>query len=371
MFASPPLLLGVVDGPARGENVFIYPGESLSVGRRLGSELRLRDPDVSGRHGRFFYRESGLFYEDLGSSNGSFDAQRQLIHGPLSLAPGRRLRLGSSTILVFPPDPETPSYPNLFLRRLLGHGAQARVYEANWPPYGPIALKAFAASLPPKDRKRCEREGRLMQRLNHPSISRCFDVIEQGPQLLLVSELIRGESLELRLSSSGPLEWQVAAELGAAAAETLAFAHEHGVLHRDIKPGNMLIEEGSRALKIIDFGFARLLVRAQHSIDLTSLGETIGTEDYLAPEGFESGRDLDARADIYSLAATIYELVVGYPPFPGRNISSRLERRHQPIAPITTAPAALTQVLQGGLAYSLSERISSMRSFAAQLRSLL
>ncbi|GLX41367.1 hypothetical protein Sros01_74400 [Streptomyces roseochromogenus] len=163
---------------------------------------------------------------------------------------------------------------------------------------------------------RTKREARAAARLQHPGIVTVFDVVEHGGTPWIVMELIRGSSLTAQLAEHGRLSWQRAAEVGADLADALAHAHSAGVVHRDLKPDNVLLT-GNRTV-IADFGIARIL---DDGTQLTSTRTVIGTPHYMAPEQLE-GRPADAPADLWALGATLYTAVEGQPPFDGPTLTA-------------------------------------------------
>jgi eukaryotic-like serine/threonine-protein kinase len=367
----PPRLLALIGKRSAGHNIFLYLGDRVIVGRQSNIGLPLPDDEVSAQHCAVTYREQGLFVEDLGSCNGTYLARRR-IHQAELIKAGQLIQLGVSTLKLFPPDPELPELPNTRLIRLLGIGGQARVYEAQVPqvPHR-VALKVMYPDLTDKDRVRCHREASLQATLNHPNIARCFGFYEESGELVLVNELILGQSLEIHLKEKRPLLWEAAVDLGHVAAMAFAHAHRKGVLHRDIKPGNLIIEEESRQLKIIDFGLAKRSSN-EANIGLTSMGAMIGTYGYMAKEAFFDGRDLDYAADIFSLGATLYQLISGREPFPALTIRQHLELRERPIEPITdSCPAELAYVLQKALNTQPQDRYPNMEAFAGALIEVL
>ena len=158
--------------------------------------------------------------------------------------------------------------------------------------------------------ERTMREARAAARLSHPGIVAVHDVVREGEVPWIIMELVSGGSLATLLQERGRLDWRRTAELGAQVAEALEHAHRHGVVHRDIKPGNILISE-DRAV-ITDFGIARVL---DSGAQLTVAGSTLGTPRYMSPEQVEGGDGVGPASDVWSLGALLYQLVEGRTPF--------------------------------------------------------
>jgi eukaryotic-like serine/threonine-protein kinase len=176
-----------------------------------------------------------------------------------------------------------------------------------------VALKILHEhfSADPEYVERFRREARAIARLNHPNIVTVIDRGEFGNRQFIVFEHIPGENLKEVVEREGQLPVAQALALTHQIARGLAFAHQHGVVHRDVKPQNVLVDESGTA-KVTDFGIARSLDPGE---ELTQTGTLLGTSDYIAPEQ-ASGEPIDARSDQYSLGALLYELLTGEVPYP-------------------------------------------------------
>ena len=161
---------------------------------------------------------------------------------------------------------------------------------------------------------RFRREMKAVGKLDHPHIVRATDAGHVDGRYYLVMELIDGLDLTRLVERHGPLPVPEACELIRQAALGLEHAHQHGLVHRDVKPSNLLLDREGR-VKVLDLGLALLNVESQLSQDLTHSGQVMGTLDYMAPEQANDTRLVDIRADIYSLGCTLYELLTGQPPF--------------------------------------------------------
>ncbi len=203
------------------------------------------------------------------------------------------------------------------LAHLVARGGMAEVYRAHDRLLDrPVALKVLFPELS-VDRsfvERFRREAQAAANLSHPNIVPVFDWGEDGGTYFIVMEFVDGRPLSAILRTAGPLHPDRAAEIGADVAGALAYAHRHGVVHRDVKPGNVLItDEG--IVKVTDFGIARA-VNTEES--LTQTGAVMGTATYFSPEQAE-GVGVDSRSDIYSLGVVLFEMVCGRPPFLGES----------------------------------------------------
>jgi serine/threonine-protein kinase len=224
----------------------------------------------------------------------------------------------------------------------------------------PVAVKMLTADPYDSDgRRRFLAEARLLERLSHPHIVRLYDYVESGDLRLLVMERL-GESLRARASSG--LTADVVVAVGLAMADALESAHARGVLHRDVKPDNVLFADDGRA-KVTDFGIAKIV-----ETTIVRTNTLIGTPLYMAPEQFTLGQ-LGPGSDLYSLGVVLYELFSGTPPFPRQLGLVDLANHHVQIepAPLTTAPARIAALIRQALEKNLADRPSSARAFAIEL----
>jgi serine/threonine-protein kinase len=201
------------------------------------------------------------------------------------------------------------------LSHLVARGGMAEVYRAHDRLLDrPVALKILFPELS-VDRafvERFRREAQAAANLSHPNIVPVFDWGEDAGTYFIVMEFIDGRALSSILRGAGPMHPDRAAEIASDVAIALAYAHRHGVVHRDVKPGNVLITEDG-IVKVTDFGIARAINTEE---SLTQTGAVMGTATYFSPEQAE-GMGVDARSDIYSLGVVLFEMVTGRPPFLG------------------------------------------------------
>jgi serine/threonine-protein kinase len=202
------------------------------------------------------------------------------------------------------------------LHRQLGRGGMATVFLAHDQLLDrPVAVKVLNADIAgdPSFAERFRREAQRAGQLNHPNIVGVYDYAEEDGTYFIVMEYIEGRSLDEILRAEGPLHPDRAADVATDIAAALALAHRNGVVHRDIKPGNVMIAQGSGQVKVTDFGIAKAV---GGGTELTQAGTVMGTASYFSPEQAQ-GKSLDPRSDLYSLGVVLYEMTVGRPPFVG------------------------------------------------------
>jgi len=236
----------------------------------------------------------------------------------------------------------------------------------------PVALKVLhpelAEALGPE---RFLREIRLCARLQHPHILAVHDSGDAGGQLWFTMPFVDGETLRSRLAREKQLPISDALRITGEVADALHYAHQHGIIHRDVKPENILLT-GTHAL-VADFGIARALAGGDGpSADrLTETGITVGTPHYMSPEQAAGERELDPRTDVYSLGCVLYEMLAGEPPFTGPNPQAILAKRlSEPVPHLRTSrevPLAIERAVTRALARTRADRFATAAEFADAL----
>jgi len=212
-----------------------------------------------------------------------------------------------------------PTAANFKLLEPLGVGTVGTVYRAESPDIDhPLAVKLLHPTIAhdPSIVDRFQREITIMQRLNHPHIVRNYGGGLMDGQYFYAMQLLGEGTLKQRLQEYGPLPWAQAAAFSAQIASALQHAHNHGIIHRDLKASNLFFDQEGRIV-LGDFGIAR----DTHEADVTADGITVGTYAYMSPEQICADKQISGKADLYSLGCAIYEMLTGKPPFQGVNFA--------------------------------------------------
>ncbi|GIX27373.1 MAG: hypothetical protein KatS3mg123_1254 [Burkholderiales bacterium] len=254
----------------------------------------------------------------------------------------------------------------------LGKGAMGVVYRAIDPVLQrTVAVKTIPMYLDPSEQAEYEarfyHEAKAAGRLSHPNIVTIYDVGKSGDTTYMAMELLEGQDLKSLLAPKKPLPIPQALDIAAQVADGLAYAHEHEVVHRDVKPANLMITR-SGLVKIMDFGIARM----RASEIRTQTGVLLGSPSYLSPEQV-LGKRADHRSDIFSLGIVLYEMLTGERPFTGAEITAIMYQivHLSPRAPSVLnpeVPEILNFVVAKALAKSPEDRYQDAREFAADLR---
>ncbi|MFM9373803.1 serine/threonine-protein kinase [Streptomyces sp. Da 82-17] len=259
----------------------------------------------------------------------------------------------------------------------LGRGGMAVVYRArDLRLQRTVALKLLPEDMVRNDtfRRRFAHEQRVAAALDHPHIVPIFEAGEADGVLYIAMRYVPGPDLRALLDRDGPLSVSAALRIAAQVASALGAAHEHGLVHRDVKPGNVLVAGGTDSdhpehVYLTDFGLTK---KSLSLTGFTSVGEFVGTLDYVAPEQI-AGRPVDGRCDLYSLACVVYETLAGQPPFRREDALELLWAHQYDVPPALSercsgVGAAVDDVLARALAKAPEDRFGSCVEFVAALR---
>ncbi|HVA49473.1 MAG TPA: serine/threonine-protein kinase [Pirellulales bacterium] len=252
----------------------------------------------------------------------------------------------------------------------IGHGAIGEVYKAVHRRLRRIvAIKVVNAAASSQEALgRFQREVKLAGMLTHPNIVAALDANESGGHHYLVMEYVPGQDLAALLSQHGPMPLEQTLDVVLQTARGLEYAHAHGVVHRNIKPGNLLLSIDG-VVKVLDMGLARY-DDAEGGPQLTQAGQTMGTVDYMSPEQAADARLADPRSDVYSLGYTMYRLLTGQVPYAAKNVVMKaLAHAQSPIPALRAArpdlPEWLEAVYQRMVAKTPGDRYAGMSEFIA------
>jgi serine/threonine-protein kinase len=260
------------------------------------------------------------------------------------------------------------------LLRLLGAGGMSAVYLAEHT----LMKRRVAIKVLPKNRvddssylDRFHREAQAAAALDHRNIVRVYDADNEGTIHYLVMEYVEGRDLQRIVHDDGPLDYVRAVDYIRQAADGLSHAHQAGLVHRDVKPANLLVDT-SGVVKVLDLGLARFDDEGKASLTVIHDENVLGTADYLAPEQAIDSHGVDARADIYSLGCSLYFLLTGHPPFPDGTLPQRLMKHQKEPPPDIRkerpdAPADLIAICLQMMAKRPGQRPQTMAEVASAL----
>jgi len=253
----------------------------------------------------------------------------------------------------------------------LGSGGMSHVYLAEHT----LMQRRVAIKVLPRSRvkdasylARFHREAQAVAALDHRNIVRAYDVDQEDDTHFLVMEYVEGRDLQAIVRDDGPLEYVRAVEYFRQAAEGLDHAHRVGLVHRDVKPANLLVDR-QNVVKLLDLGLARFTGEDQASLTLAFDENVLGTADYLAPEQALDSHGADARADIYSLGCSLYAVLTGHPPYPEGTLPQRLIKHQRSPPPDVRierpdAPGDLAAICRRMMAKKPADRYQSAREVA-------
>ena len=258
----------------------------------------------------------------------------------------------------------------------LGSGSMGRVYKAHHLMMDRVvALKIIAPEIATNERvvARFYREMKLVGRLDHPNVVRAYDADQLNKILYIVMEYVRGRSLA-QLFRQAPIAPLDMINYAAQAALGLAHAHEQGIVHRDVKPSNLLLTDDLR-IKVLDLGLGVLMEADDESSFATADGIAVGTVDYMSPAQ-ACGREVDGRTDLFSLGCSMYHMMTGRLPYPGESpierLGKRISGRPVPLSEVQpNLPSALVKIVDKLLAHRPSDRFQTATEASEALLALM
>lgn len=327
---------------------------------------------------RQFTKAAGVFEKLLQYDPKFSDAEERLRR---NRAVETRSMLGKShnsalpeTIILDNTGIARPTLGRYELERELGRGAMGLVYLGRDPKIGrTVAIKTMALSqeFDPADlqtvRERFFREAETAGRLDHPNIVTVYDVGEEHDLAYMAMDYLKGQSLAAWCRTEELLPFDEVMEIAAQVADALDYAHRHNVVHRDIKPANIVYDRDLRTLKVTDFGVACLT-----DMSKTRTGTVLGSPSYMSPEQV-AGRQVDGRADLFSLGVTVFQLLTGDLPFKGDSLASLMYQitsaKHADIRTVRPdLPSCITRIMNKALQKEAERRYQSGANMAVALR---
>jgi serine/threonine protein kinase len=368
--------LVIEKGRSKGKALRLKPSGTVVIGRESNNQLVVSDPQISRRHFELVGKLGEFVLKDLKSSNGTFvNGERTRNH---TLKPGDKIALGD-TLVYFLEETQEEDAKNrrgeltgreiagYRIGRLLGRGGMGTVYEAvQISLERTVAFKTLAPELTnnPEFIERFISEARAAGRLSHANIVAVFDVGHEGDQYFYSMEYMAGGSVDDLLRHKGPLSLETSIPIIFDAARGLEYAEKHGLIHRDIKPDNLMLGVDD-VVKICDLGLATFSSQQR---------EVSGSPHYIAPEQ-ALGKDIDHRADLYALGVSWYQLLCGETPFTGRS-PEEIARKHVEEAPPSLAerapetPPEVIALIDQLMAKNPDDRMASARQLQADLAEL-
>jgi serine/threonine protein kinase len=371
------------DAPPRA--YVINVGFTYCIGRGREATIRVDDERVSRKHVNVTFTENGFDVEELGSRNGT------KVDGRV-LAPHERCALGSEGVLEIgdaqikmeiereAPDPRTKRIDTALADLTeeyevlgeVGQGASGRVFVARQRLLDrTVAIKVLKPQYAPgtQERERFLREGKLTARVKSPYVVEVYDVRVVHDRAYIIMELVQGPSAKERVGQ-GPILLSDVLQIGEDVARALAAASQVGIVHRDVKPGNILLAPEGLA-KLTDFGIAKDLDESTIQA-LTAAGDGLGTLAYVSPEQAQDARAVDHRSDLYSLGATLYHLLAGRPPFIPTTARVLLDILDKPAPPLVAfcpdAPPDIAAIVDTLLRKKPDERIPTAQELARRIQ---
>jgi eukaryotic-like serine/threonine-protein kinase len=253
---------------------------------------------------------------------------------------------------------------------VLGQGGMSTVYRGQHRiTEQVVALKLLPPELAAHSqvKGRFLEEARALAQLDHPNIVHLYNFGQENGAFVLAMQYVEGETWERMILTAGRQQWPVAVRIGVDVLRALEYAHGRGIVHRDMKPSNVLVRASDGAATVMDFGIAKMTTSSR----LTATGQTMGTVRYMSPEQVR-GQEIDHRTDLYSLGATLYEAVVGDTPFDGNtHFEIMTKHLHEPPRPPSALGVELPHDLETVIMRALAKRPDDRFQTARELRKAL
>jgi len=362
--------LVVREGKNPGFSLKLPEGGKVTLGRRSSNEFQVLDEKASRHHAEVYWQGGTWFVRDLKSRNG-VEINGQKLENEVEIDYGDKFSIGDTVIEIVddaafePIEFEIPGYE---LLEKIGEGAMGTVYKARQLSMDRIvALKVLNEKFTNDNSfiERFIREARSAGRLNHPNVIHVHDVNKAGGRHFFSMEFVDGVTVR-KMLKKGAIEVDTTVDIVLQAAKALEFAHENQIIHRDVKPENLMVSSDN-VVKIADLGIAKSFDEGKSA----GAKRVFGTPHYMAPEQ-ALGKSIDARVDIYSLGSTFYHMLTGETPFKGENATEVLKAHIQdslpPIQELNPrVPDSVVFIVERMMAKSPDKRYESMSALIEDL----
>ena len=360
-----------------------HPGKEITIGRSPQCDIPLNDPKLSRIHCIITLQGERFYLQDNDSTNGTFLNRRQLARQE-RLASGDVIKLGSTYIKfgwqpqnensLLGSDSAIPTQIDKYkIVEMIGGGGIGMVYQVRHLQTDQIYAMKILKPEAVEDSSLVSRfyqEARACSRLNHPALLKIHDIgfFEDTPYLVL--DYIPGESLAAVIRREVRIDLHRSLIIAEQIVDALTYCHSEGVVHRDIKPGNILIVPDNQA-KLIDMG----MVKMMRESGITVAGQAMGTPRYMPPEQIDDSSSVDHLVDIYGFGATLYFMIAGVPPyneFRSKHVTELLQyiinTPPRPIEEIVEIPTAIARMIAKAMARKPQDRFGSGQEFLQEIR---
>ncbi|NQT89416.1 protein kinase [bacterium] len=362
-----------------GEALEVPLERKLVIGRGSLCDLRLRDDRVSRRHAQIYTRDDAVIIRDLDSRNGTWVNRRNVRKA--RLAYGDEIVVGCTRLIFTDQAPSKlvgEQFGGYRMDEQIGSGGMGVVYRATHITTDRVvAVKVLHPRLVADRRfvERFLREAHAARTLQHPNVVKVFEGGRTSASYYYAMEFIDGPTVAEELRKQGPYDPDIAIGIAIEIASALAYAHAQGIVHRDVKPENIMIAPDAKA-KLADLGLAKFVAAGEHDLEHGPDGRPRiwGTPAYISPEA-ALGRDTDGRSDLYSLGATLYQMLTGCAPFAGGTVTEVLSQHvHQPLPSLQNLapdlPHSLSDVLEKLMAKQPERRYQTGDELIADLNTV-
>jgi len=356
-----------------GRNVgaeYVFPPDKTRIvlGRRSANEIQVLDPQASREHTAVIVNEGHYVIRDLKSRNGTYLNDKR-VSGDERMSFGDTIRIGEAVYELVDEtkdEPITLDIPGYHIIERIGRGGMGTVYKSRQLSMDRIVALKVLNDRYSRDEKFIERfikEARSAGRLSHPNVIHVHDVSEASGVHYFTMEYVDGTTVKSLLKKKGRLEVDKALDIVLQAAKALEYAHENAIVHRDIKPDNLMLTSDG-VVKLADLGIAKTFDEGME--EGAKKRKVFGTPHYMAPEQ-ALGKEIDARADIYSLGATFYHILTGSTPFEGPTVTDVLKAHIQDSLPpiqekAPHVPDSVVFIVERMMAKSIDKRYASMNA---------